>query len=72
MGRTARKDPNLAPGRPQKPTNLSKRAAKEWDRILGELDASHIQTTPAHRTVLSMASTLAADIGAGRARPAER
>lgn len=62
MPRTVRKDPNLQPGKPLKPTNLSDRAAKEWDRLTGELEASQIQVTAAHRAPLAMAATIAADI----------
>jgi phage terminase small subunit len=62
MPRTVKQDKNLAPGQPVKPDNLSKRASIEWDRLAGELAASNIQITPAHRTAMSMASTIAADI----------
>jgi phage terminase small subunit len=62
MTRTVRKDPNLKAGTPVKPTNLSARAAVEWDRLIGELSASQIRVTPAHRTPLSLAATIAADI----------
>jgi phage terminase small subunit len=62
MPRTVKKDKNLAPGQPKKPGNLSERAGAEWDRLVGELSAAHIQVTPAHRTPLSLASTIAADI----------
>lgn len=62
MARTPKKEKHLAPGQPAKPTNLSERAALEWDRIMGELAASNIRVTPAHRTALSLASTIAADI----------
>jgi hypothetical protein len=62
MPRTAKKSMHLAPGQPAKPTNLSERAASAWDRLVSELEASHIRVTPAHRTALSLASTLAADI----------
>lgn len=62
MPRTVKKVKDLAPGQPEKPTNLSDRASAEWDRLIGELAAAHIQVTPAHRTVLSLAATLAADI----------
>lgn len=68
MTRKMKQDKHLAPGQPLRPSNLSPRAAQEWDRIVGELSASNIQVTPAHRTVLSMASTLAADIGESWAR----
>jgi phage terminase small subunit len=62
MPRTVKKDKNLAPGQPAKPNNLSTRASLEWDRIVGELAASNIRVTPAHRTALSMAATISADI----------
>lgn len=62
MPRTVKKDKNLAAGQPAKPNNLSDRAGQEWDRIVGELAASQIQVTPAHRTILSQAATIAADI----------
>jgi phage terminase small subunit len=68
MTRTVKKSKDLEPGQPAKPTNLSVRAGVEWDRIVGELSASHIRVTPAHRTVLSMAATLAADIAESWAR----
>jgi phage terminase small subunit len=64
MPRTVRKDANLKPGKPLKPTNLSDRAALEWDRLTGELEAAQIQVTTAHRTLLSLAATIAADISA--------
>jgi phage terminase small subunit len=64
MPRTARKDANLKPGKPLKPSNLSDRAALEWDRLTGELEAAQIQVTTAHRTLLSLAATIAADIAA--------
>jgi len=62
MPRTVRKDPNLKPGKPLKPTNLSDRAALEWDRLTGELDNAHIEVSSAHRTLLSLAATIGADI----------
>jgi hypothetical protein len=40
----------------------------EWDRIVGELSASNIQVTPAHRTALSLAATIAADIAGAWAK----
>jgi phage terminase small subunit len=57
-----KKDKNLAAGQPAKPNNLSARASLEWDRLVGELAASNIRVTPAHRTALSMAATISADI----------
>src|SRR5258707_14147243 len=62
MPRTVRKDPNLKPGKPLKPTNLSDRAALEWDRLTCELDSAHIEVSSAHRTLLSLAGTIAAEI----------
>jgi phage terminase small subunit len=63
MPRTAKKDPNLKPGQPLKPSNLSDRAAREWDRLTSELEGAHIQVSTAHRALLSLAATIAADIG---------
>jgi phage terminase small subunit len=62
MPRTVKTDKHLHPGQPAKPNNLSERASEAWDRIARELTESNIRLTSAHRTVLSMASTLAADI----------
>jgi phage terminase small subunit len=62
MPRTVKKDKNLNPGQPTKPTNLSARASRAWDRIVSELEASNIRVTPAHRTPLTLAATIAADI----------
>jgi phage terminase small subunit len=62
MPRTTRKDSNLQPGKPTKPENLSARAAIEWDRLVSELGTAHIQVSTAHRALLSLAATIAADI----------
>jgi phage terminase small subunit len=62
MPRTVKKVKGLQTGQPQRPTNLSERAAAEWDRIVGELTASGIKVTPAHRSTLSQAATISADI----------
>lgn len=62
MPRTVKKDANLKPGKPVKPSNLSDRASKEWDRLTGELEEAQIQLTTAHRTLLSSAATISADI----------
>jgi phage terminase small subunit len=62
MPRTVKQDKNLQPGQPLKPASLSPRASAEWDRLVGELEDAHIQVTSAHRTALSMAATIAADI----------
>ena len=62
MPRTVKQNSNLQPGQPLKPANLSDRAAREWDRLVGELADSNITLTPGHRTVLSQAATISADI----------
>lgn len=53
---------NMAAGMPDKPTNLSDRAAIEWDKITAELKQSNIQVSKAHRALISQAATIAADI----------
>ena len=68
MARTARKDKHLAPGHPAKPPGLTPAASAEWDRIVGEIEASHIQLTMAHRSVLELAANIAADLGECAAR----
>jgi|ERR1051326_1449530 phage terminase small subunit len=45
-----------------KPSNLSVRAAQEWDRILNRLKESGIELTPAHEVTVGVCSTLLADI----------
>jgi len=62
MPRTPRKDKNLAPGAPVKPLNLPGEASRQWDRLVGEIAAAHIQLTPAHRSVLELAAGIAADL----------
>jgi P27 family predicted phage terminase small subunit len=52
----------MTPGMPDKPTNLSERAAKEWDRIVGELKESNIGVSKAHRALIAQAATIAPDI----------
>ena len=49
-------------GTPQKPAHLSAVASAEWDKLIKEIDASGLQVTPAHRALISLAATLAADI----------
>lgn len=71
MPRTVKQDKNLTPGQPLKPVNLSERASYEWDRLIGELAASGIEVTAAHRTPLSLAATIAADIASDWARVQE-
>jgi phage terminase small subunit len=55
-------DQNMKAGPPVKPDTLSPRASAEWDRLVGELDKAGILISPAHRSLLSTAATLAADI----------
>jgi phage terminase small subunit len=62
VGRTAKKTKDITPGQPAKPDNLSERASTEWDRLVGELAASGIEVTPAHRAHIALAATIAADI----------
>jgi phage terminase small subunit len=62
MPRTVKKDANLKPGKPEKPVNLSARAAVAWDRLVSQLEGAQIQLTTAHSSLLSIASTLSADI----------
>src|SRR5258708_30385919 len=64
MPRTVKTDPNLKPGTPVKPANLSERASREWDRLTGELERARIHVSEAHRATLSLAATIAADIAA--------
>jgi P27 family predicted phage terminase small subunit len=52
----------MTPGAPDKPKNLSERAAAEWDRIMGELHESNIQVAKAHRGLVANAATISADI----------
>jgi phage terminase small subunit len=62
MPRTVKRDPNLKLGKPEKPANLSARAAVAWDRLVSQLEDAQIQLTTAHSSLLSIASTLTADI----------
>lgn len=62
MGRPKNSPAAPAFGQPAKPANLSPSAAAEWDRLIGEIEASGLQITPAHRALISLAATLAADI----------
>ena len=53
---------NMTPGAPDKPSNLSARAATEWNRIMRELADSSIQVAKAHRGLIAQAATISADI----------
>ncbi len=39
---------HMTPSQPLKPSGLSERASKEWDRITGELKESGIQVSKTH------------------------
>lgn len=56
------KDQNLVSGAPKKSIGLSERASAEWDRLLAEFAEAGIQVTAAHRALLTLAATTAADI----------
>ena len=58
----AKPRPELTPGAPTKPANLSARASQEWNRLSGELESAGIMVTEAHRGPLAYAATIAADI----------
>jgi P27 family predicted phage terminase small subunit len=49
-------------GTPDKPSNLSKYASAEWDRLMSEIEASGIQLSKAHRALVSEAAKIAADM----------
>lgn len=59
------KDQQLTSGAPVKSAGLSALASAEWDRLLGELTEAGIQVTKAHRALLTLAATIAADIRDG-------
>lgn len=67
MGRSPRKDKNLAPGAPAKPPGMAAAVSAEWDRLTGELEAANIQLTPAHRASLALAAQLYVDMSSTRA-----
>jgi phage terminase small subunit len=52
----------LKAGIPAKSNGLSPRASAEWDRLVAELGSSGIQISKAHRTLITLAATIAADI----------
>lgn len=68
MPRTPRKDKHLIPGQPEKPSNLSGEASRQWDRITREIEDAGIKLTPAHRSILELAANIAADLVECRAR----
>ncbi len=49
MGRPKRSKTPPVFGTPQKPLHLSDAASAEWDRLMGEINASGLQITPTHR-----------------------
>lgn len=62
---TAKLAPELLPGTPAKPANLSPQASAEWDRLSRELAEAGIQVSVAHRASLTLAATIAADLAEG-------
>src|ERR1700693_4903537 len=52
----------INPGSPVKSANISTAAAMDWDRPSQELSDSGVLIRVAHRSALSLASTIAADI----------
>lgn len=53
---------NLKAGLVEKSERLSERASLEWDRLITELDKAGVKLTAAHRALLTLAATTAADI----------
>lgn len=53
---------DLIAGEPAKPEHLSPAASAEWDRLLAELTASGLLVTAAHRSPLTIAATISADM----------
>jgi hypothetical protein len=47
---------------PIKPAGLSKDAARQWDRLVKEMQDSNIPLIPAYRAALVQASTIMADL----------
>lgn len=68
MPRTVKKDKNLHPGQPIKPADLAPDVAREWDRLMSEIEKASIQLSPAHRAPLELAASIAADIISDRTR----
>ena len=59
---TTKQPARMIAGTPAKPERLSPQAAQAWDRLLGQLQESGIELSPAHSVTLSVCSTLCADI----------
>jgi P27 family predicted phage terminase small subunit len=52
----------LTPGMPTKPPGLSKGAARQWDRLVDEMQRSNITLIPAYRAAIVQAATIMADL----------
>jgi phage terminase small subunit len=63
-----KKSKDLRRGQPSKPVGLSEQASAYWDQLVAELAESGIELTPAHRSWLQMAATIADDIRIADAR----
>jgi hypothetical protein len=53
---------NMKAGRPEKPSGMSKVAAREWDRLLAELMDSNIDIAKAHGRLIETAANIIADM----------
>jgi P27 family predicted phage terminase small subunit len=52
----------LTAGMPEKPSGLSAGAARQWDRLVDEMDRSGIVLIPAYRAAIVQTATLQADL----------
>ena len=52
----------MTPGRPAKPPDMSKVAAREWDRLLKELTESGIRVAKAHGRLIETAANVLVDM----------
>ena len=62
MPRPKKQVEKLTPGTPVKPDGLSPDAARNWDRLVDEMEQSGIVLIPAYRTALVQAATIQADL----------
>lgn len=62
MPRPKKQVKQLTPGMPEKPAGLSTDAARNWDRIVSEMQESGIVLIPAYRAAIVQAATIQADL----------
>jgi P27 family predicted phage terminase small subunit len=62
MPRPKKQVTNLASGMPVKPAALSEAASRNWDRLIGEMEASAITLIPGFRAAIAQAATIQADL----------